>query len=111
MNSLELISLYKNVATLTNDMLEAARNEDWDKLTQLETTCTSKVQCIRESEIPMDLPVEVRDEKIRIIKDILAKDREIRDLTEPWMAKLSDLMKNSNTSRKLSRAYGATSSA
>ncbi len=111
MNSMELISLYENVALITGNMLEAARSRNWELLEQLESDCSSHVQTIRESEIPVDLPTEMRDRKIRIIKKILADDKEIRDITEPWMAELSDMMKSSSTNRKLSSAYGAGSSA
>jgi len=111
MNSLELISLYENVANITSNMLEAARSGNWELLEQLENDCSSRVQIIRESEITFDLPAEMRDKKVRIIKKILADDKEIRDITEPWMAELSDLMKNSSTSRKLSNAYGAGNTA
>lgn len=109
MNSLELISLYENVATLTSHMLDAARTGDWELLAQLETDCSSRVQCLRDNEIPTELSAELRDKKIRIIKKILADDRAIRDITEPWMMQLSELMKNAGTMRKLSQTYGAGS--
>lgn len=107
MNSLELISLYESVAGITSRMLDAARSGDWELLAKLETDCSSRVQCLRDNEAPAELSAEMRDKKIRIIKKILADDREIRDITEPWMAQLSDLMKNAGTMRKLSQTYGA----
>lgn len=111
MNNLELISLYENVATITANMLDAARTGDWELLAQLETNCSNHVQSIRDSELPIELPAEMRDRKIRIIKKILADDKEIRDITEPWMLELSNLMKNSSTARKLSQAYGTSHAA
>lgn len=111
MNSLELISLYENVAVITGNMLEAARSGDWELLERLEHDCSSQVQCLRENETPAELPIEIRDKKIRIIKKILADDKEIRDITEPWMAQLSELMRNSSTNRKLSQAYGTSNTA
>jgi flagellar protein FliT len=107
MNNLELISLYENVATITTNMLDAARISDWDSLAKLEADCASRVQFLRENEIQGDLPAEIRDKKIKLIKKILADDREIRDITEPWMAQLANLMKNSSTNLKLSQSYGA----
>jgi flagellar protein FliT len=107
MNSLELISLYENVATITTNMLDAARTNDWDLLTQLEADCASRVQLLRDHELPLDLPSDIRDKKINIIKKILADDKEIREITEPWMAQLASLMKSSSTNLKLSKTYGA----
>ena len=43
MNSLELISIYENVAVLTDQMLDAAQRGNWDLLVKLEASCT--LQC------------------------------------------------------------------
>ena len=105
MTSLELISIYENVSVLTQQMLMAARSGDWDRLVELEASCTMQVQTIQENEEPVVLPKDARQKKIEVIKRILEDDRKIRDLTEPWMAQLSKLMQNSATQRKLSAAY------
>jgi flagellar protein FliT len=47
-----------------------------------------------------------RVRKVNAIRKMLASDRQIRDLTQPWMAKLSALMNNNATERRLARAYG-----
>ena len=44
--------------------------------------------------------------KVQIIKQILAHDREIRTIAEPWMTKLSQLINSTSAERKLSQAYG-----
>jgi flagellar protein FliT len=107
MNSQEIISLYETVAVITNQMLEAARNGDWEQLVVLESRCTSHVEIIRNGETPTPLTGAVRERKVKIIQKILADDREIRTITEPWMAQLSAHMNSNNAERKLSRAYGA----
>lgn len=107
MNSLELISLYESVATITASMLDAARTGDWELLAQLESDCSTHVQTIRETDLPIALAPELREKKIFIIKKILADDKKIREITEPWMLRLSNLMQNSSATRKLSQAYGA----
>ncbi|MFZ6686203.1 flagellar protein FliT [Undibacterium sp. SXout11W] len=108
MESTELISLYENVAIITDQMLRAARERDWELLCQLESNCSSTVAIIQKNEIPVSLTPELREQKIRMIKKILADDKEIRDITEPWMAELADLIKSNTTSRKLNQAYGAS---
>lgn len=107
MESMELISIYENVANITDRMLKAAQVADWDLLTELETDCSSTVNQLKANEVPSDLPPEIRERKIQIIKKILADDKEIRNLTEPWMAQLTNLMKNSESNRKLSQTYGS----
>jgi len=110
MNNQEIISLYETVAVITNQMLAAARIGDWEQLVVLESRCTSHVETIKNGESPAPLTGVVRERKVKIIKKILADDREIRTITEPWMAQLSASMNSNNTERKLSRAYGANQS-
>lgn len=107
MNSLELISLYETVATITSNMLDAAGTGDWELLARLESDCSARVQSIREVDLPIELSPELREKKIFIIKKILADDKKIREITEPWMLRLSNLMQNASATRKLSQAYGA----
>nr|WP_132257201.1 flagellar protein FliT [Paucimonas lemoignei] len=108
MNSQEVISLYETVAVITDQMLSAAREGDWDRLVELETRCASHVATLRQGEAPVALTGESRLRKVQIINKILADDREIRNLTEPWMLQLSQMMNSAGTERKLSQAYGAS---
>jgi flagellar protein FliT len=110
MNNQDIISLYETVAVITSQMLEAARTGDWEQLAVLESRCTSHVETIRNDETPTPLTGAVRERKVKIIQKILADDREIRTITEPWMAQLSARMNSNNAERKLSRAYGANQS-
>jgi len=111
MDSLEMIKLYENVATITNDMLIAAKAGDWQLLAKLEANCSSQIQIIKNNGSPIEMPNEIRVKKVAIIKQILADDKEIRDITEPWMAELSNLIRTSKTTRKLNHAYGAGNTA
>jgi len=106
MNSEEVINLYESVAEVTKQMLVAARQGDWDHLATLESHCASHVHTLQAGEAPVKLTGELRIRKVAVIKQILADDREIRHITEPWMAQLSNLINSSNTERKLSMTYG-----
>jgi flagellar protein FliT len=108
MNNEEIISLYETVANLSEQMLAAARSADWERLVTLESDCACHVQALKYGEPAAPLSGPIREKKVRIIHKILADDREIRTITEPWMAQLSSLMKNAGTERKLSRVYGAS---
>lgn len=116
MTSLDVIKLYENVADLSTQMLDAARDRDWNRLAELESRCTSQVDILRQQQtLPparpagttdTDMPEALRTRKIVLIHKILANDREIRTITEPWMEELTSLMQRAGTERKLSRAYG-----
>lgn len=103
----QIIGLYDTVSQLTEQMLAAAQNSDWDNLVALEAHCASQVQILKASEPADPLPGEFRSRKIEIIHRILDHDRQIRDLTQPWMAQLSTLINSRGAQRKLSAAYGS----
>ena len=108
MNSQEIITLYETVSDITDKMLAAARAGEWDRLVQLEELCHSHVQSLREGEPREPLTGKMRERKVQIIHKILADDREIRNLTEPWMAHLAAMINHAGMERKLSNAYRAT---
>jgi flagellar protein FliT len=107
MNSQQILSTYEAVSELTGHMLAAAQVRDWENLALLESHCANHVQRLKDSEGAITLSGEPRARKIAIIHEIMAHDREIRNLTEPWMAQLAAMMQSTGTERKLARAYGA----
>jgi flagellar protein FliT len=107
MNSHEVIALYETVAVITDQMLSAARSGDWDRVAVLEERCAGHVATLKSDEPPAPLTGEIRVRKVQIIKQILAHDREIRDIAEPWMARLAQMIGSTGAERKLVQAYGA----
>lgn len=105
---MDIIALYETVSDITDQMLAAARSGDWEQLAALETQCSSQVAIIRQSSGERQpLSPVLRERKAKIISKILSDDREIRNITEPWMAKLQVMMQSTGTERKLNQAYGA----
>ena len=95
-SSEEVISVYENVSRLTRQMLAAARSRDWDTLHRLERDCAAQVGMLRDGQ-PPSLSGELRARKVRLLQAILADDREIRTITEPWMEQLALLMQSPRT--------------
>lgn len=108
MDSQEVIALYENVAVITNQMLTAARIGDWEEVALLESRCAMHVDSLKRDEPPPKLTGDIRVRKVQMITKILADDREIRAIAEPWMENLSRLINSTSTERKLSKAYGST---
>ncbi|MEV4778426.1 flagellar protein FliT [Burkholderia sp. LMU1-1-1.1] len=79
----EVLSMYENIAGLSNQMAAAARMGDWDRLSKLETQCATEARAVATG-VPA-LSGAPRLRKIDLLKQILANDREIRDVTDPWM--------------------------
>jgi flagellar protein FliT len=99
------MSIYENVAVITEQMVGAAQEHDWQLLAKLEESCSAQVQAIRENDKPVQLVEADQMKKVNVIKKILADDRKIRDITQPRMAQLSEMMRRSSTQSKLARAY------
>ena len=116
MNQDQTIALYESVADISGQMLAAARNSDWEALGTLESDCASQVGTLESAE-EMGVRAQfsrkwVSDphfllRKRTLIEKILADDREIRHLTEAWMAQLSNLLNQAKLERQLTMAYGS----
>lgn len=105
MNTEDTLSLYEEMTVISGQMLRAASEGEWDLLTELERECASRIDRLRQNETVV-VQAEQRSRKVAAIRTILANDRQIRDLTQPWMAKLSALVGNTSTERRVARAYG-----
>lgn len=99
------IALYEAVAELTNQMLLAAKRQDWDKLTELERICAQHIESLKIIKDALPLPSDARERKVASIKSILADDREIRNLVSPWMVRLNLMINSGQMESKLKRIY------
>jgi flagellar protein FliT len=107
MSGQDVLSIYQAMVELTEQMVTAAADSDWDQLVLLEQRCARHVQTLKEHEPAQALSGAGRQKKIDLIKQLLADDRAIRELTTPWMTQLSALINNTGTERRLAHAYGA----
>ncbi|MTV40779.1 flagellar protein FliT [Duganella radicis] len=103
----EVLSVYAAMAELTEQMVQAASRSDWDALVQLEQRCAAHVQVLRAQEPQQPMTGAERERKIELIRQMLNADRQIRDLTMPWMAQLSKLINSTGTERRVVTAYGS----
>ena len=109
-NNDAILSLYKTVSQINEQMLYAAQIGDWDQLVVLESRCSAHVGELMQQE-PLGLPSAVgRAAKVRFIQKILDADRQIRDLVQPWMVQLGAIINSNGTQRKLVQAYGSPAS-
>lgn len=103
----DVLSVYAAMADLTEQMVQAAQRSDWDALVLLEQRCAAHVQTLREQEPQQPMSGADRERKIKLIRQMLNADRQIRDLTMPWMAQLSKLINATGTERRIVNAYGS----
>jgi flagellar protein FliT len=107
MSGQEVVSVYEAMAGITDQMLAAATANDWERLAQLEHQCAACVRQLKANEaLGQPLAAPERTRKANAIRQMLDSDRKIRDLTQPWMARLSALISNNKVERRIARAYG-----
>ena len=91
MTSNEVLSIYENIAGLTAKMAVAAQAGDWDGLASLENQCAAQASAAQNGVPALNGAPRMR--KIDLLKQIMANDRAVRDVTEPWMGQLANGMK------------------
>ncbi|WP_338771530.1 flagellar protein FliT [Massilia sp. METH4] len=87
MTSTDVLSMYENIAGLTSKMVVAAQVSDWNTLDRLENQCAAQSVAALGGVPALD--GSARQRKIDLLKQIMANDRAIRDVTEPWMGRLN----------------------
>jgi flagellar protein FliT len=83
-----ILSYYAALECASAEMLQAARNGDWDSVCRLEGACAVVVARLRQ--IALQKPLREREQgtRLRILRAILANDAEIRRICEPLPAML-----------------------
>ncbi|HEY4074609.1 MAG TPA: flagellar protein FliT [Herbaspirillum sp.] len=111
----DTLPIYENMAVISEQMLVAARNANWELLSVLENRSSQYLAQLNQNNVEGAVETKIdnandalRERKVAIIKKILADDRDIRNLIEPRLSELSNLIKNTHNERKLVRAYGVS---
>lgn len=101
-----LLNAYDTLSRTTGSMLVAAKQGDWERLASLEKDCAQIVAELSALESDDYLPDDVRPRKLALIRKVLADDRAIRDITEPWLRRLEVQMHSNRRERQLLDKYG-----
>ena len=86
MNANEVLAMYENLAGLTRQMSEAAKAGDWNEFANLNVE--AKVEARSAAPGMPALEGAQRLRKIDLLKQLMANDRAIRDVTEPFDGQL-----------------------
>ena len=87
-----LLSYYQAIEKATQDMLEAARQGNWDHVLKLEGACALLISQLKHQAAEKPLGADEAQFKSRIMQRILVNDAEIRHLAEPWLAEIDQMM-------------------
>ena len=99
------LNCYDQLASLSEEMLSAARQSNWDGLSALELKAQLIVNDLKAMTDVNSHSNRFRQEKMRVIRLILTLDAQIRDLVQPRVAQLDRAMRAPTTQRRLSAAY------
>ncbi len=102
-----IVDRYQRMADASRRMLSAARMDDWDAVCAAEKECATLIAELSKLGDLSPSDPALRQQKLGLMKRVLADDAEIRQLTQPWMRKLEDMMRTTGNAVQLGRAYGA----
>jgi flagellar protein FliT len=105
MTSIEILTTYRALSELTDTMLDAARQDEWDHLAILEQRCQRYVGELMQAP-PAQMSSDEQRAKIEIIRGILQNDAQIRALTEPRMHELQQRLHSTRNAQRGIHAYG-----
>jgi flagellar protein FliT len=81
-----LLGYYQAIEESSRMMLDAAKEEDWDRVVRHEGTCAVLIEQLRFSARTEELDAKARVQKTHIMQRLLSNDAQIRHLSEPWLA-------------------------
>ncbi len=100
------IELYEEISSLSASMVEAAKANDWDRLSVLEREISLLRESLMSGEESLLDSADV-ERKRALIHQILQDDAEIRQHTEPWMEHVRQYLGNQTRRRMVVNAYAA----
>ena len=90
-----LIDYYEAIERASNDMVDAARQGNWNEVIRIEGACAVLIGQLRSACGDIALSSEEVRRKSRIMQRILHNDAEIRHLVEPWLEEVDGMLSGS----------------
>ena len=100
----QILTHYENLVSISTGMLDFARAGDRQGLIEAQKRCAAVIDELRQAPEP-ELNLEQQRRKLQLIQAVLYNDREIRGITEPWLAELGNLIRGCAMQRKVGKLY------
>ncbi|WP_434647329.1 flagellar protein FliT [Achromobacter piechaudii] len=101
-----ILENYQEIASITGEMLTAAKAGDWDLAMVHGQQYCERVELLRQTEQKAPLDDAARAMKYDLLVRILENDAETRDLAIPQLARLGELLGRMKRQQTLLSAYG-----
>ena len=102
----DILGGYEAMLALSLKMLAHARQGQWPIVTACEEERTGIVERLKQQEPLARLDAPGQERKAQLIREILAADAEITQLTASWMGEMHQELRSIGTGFKLNQAYG-----
>lgn len=86
-----IIEHYEAIAGASRRMLKAARAGQWDEVSLEEDSCRALIAALKRARATGSTPAR-REQRLALLRSMLADDAEIRELSEPWLQQLEALL-------------------
>lgn len=87
-----LIDYYEAIERASSEMLQAARQGDWNEVVRIEGACAVLIAKLRSASQGTALDADQVRRKSKIMQRILVNDAEIRHLVEPWLEDIDQML-------------------
>ena len=88
-----LLGYYEAIGQVSRLMLEAAERADWRSLEHMHACCEELIRCVQATGLTPDtLDAAARRRRMEILRQIMADDARIRDLTQPSLRRVETLL-------------------
>jgi flagellar protein FliT len=100
-----ILRCYEALEQLAQQMLDAARADNWDAVAEVQRTYVAQVERLRHLDHDTPISEAERSARFQRLERILACDAAIRHLLMPEMAQLGRLLGSSRRQKDLHAAY------
>ncbi len=105
----QIVERYRRMADASRRMLDVARVDDWDRVCTVEKECATLVAELSAMGDLAPTDPSLRQQKVDLLRRVLADDAELRLLSQPWLRKLDAVLRSPQTAARLDRTYGGGS--
>lgn len=101
------LPIYEEMGALSSRMVDAARAGEWERLVELELAMGGlRDTLMTNGDDPGGLDAAGLERQAGLVRRILADCEEVRQLTEPWMDHVRQLLGDAVSRHRIAHAYG-----
>jgi len=103
---MQVLEVYRYISNISQEMLEYARQEEWDELLAAEqkrAEAVAQLMSLMQDEVGMS-EIQV-DEITRLTKQVQFNDELTVGLTRAWTGELQEILRSISSSKVLQQAY------